>query len=101
MSEANQTERVKGRLLVDKYSPSKGSLYALAGTTVYLIEYRGTVALVKDEDGNSFSAQCSEVYFGAGDIAIEPSKPRENYGPAENKKKSGRKVAAEQTPTLF
>jgi hypothetical protein len=94
-------ERVTGRLLVDKYSPSRGTLYASAGATVYLIEYRGTVALVEDEEGKTFSTQCTEVYFGEGHIVIEQSVPRESNGPAAQKKKVGRRVEIDQTPTLF
>jgi len=92
---------MKGRMLVHKYSMFRGTLYAAAGATVYLVEYRGTVAIVQDENGNRFPAQASEVYFGDGPIDVSEARPREAAAPSPGNRRSGRKTQVIETPTLF
>ena len=88
-------------MLVNKYSMFSRNLYAAAGATIYLIAYRGTVALVKDEDGNTFSALSTEVYFGKELITVQQSQPYENPAPAGKTRKGGRKAVIDESPTLF
>ena len=93
---------VKGHMLVDKYSAFSGKLYAAAGTAVFLVTYRGTVVIVETEEGNRFAAKNDEAFFGNLTQVITPSSPVEiPPAPGPKRKKAGRHIEIDQTPTLF
>ena len=56
---------------------------------------------LKDEDGNTFSALSTEVYFGKELITVQQSQPYENPAPAGKTRKGGRKAFIDESPTLF
>lgn len=92
---------VRGRMLISKYSAFNGKLYAVAGATVYLVSYLGTVAIVElEETGNRFPALATEIFFGTGEIAPDTTSPIKNIA-TPKKGKSKKAIPADNTASLF